>query len=317
MTTGAKFSFKLSERLGSQFSTGESRRWASFRGSLRDPPRKLRGAAFVLEVHEGATPYAESPGAIGVVNVTPHAQPSDVEEAPFHAIVYLARSDFDSAEYLINVTLGEGHLVVARLTVQSDQFPADRPYPYSIDQIDFSGGFQGFVVEFNVARSWDRCIPPHQQPVSLPEKAYARKPSAGISIVVSSVYIDYSMPSGYVSRLICEGHIKPQGSGQDHLKGAECSIEFREYDLRDGRYPKELLSGTFAWNKSTRSFSVELRYRDLDLIGPLAPLFSFGTNDWMHIRMTLLADIAESKLGDQDGEMLLVAARVPKEENEA
>jgi hypothetical protein len=63
------------------------------------------------------------------------------------------------------------------------------------------------------------------------------------------------------------------------------------------------LSGTFAWDKDRRSFSVELRYRDLDLIGPLAPLISFGTSDWMQIRMTLLADIAEIKLGDQHGEI--------------
>jgi len=198
--------------------------------------------------------------------------------------------------------LDEGQLVGARLTVQSEQFPADRPYPY-IDQIDFSSGFQGFVFEFSVQRTSVRRIPSHQQPVSLPEKTYARKPSAGISIAVSSVYIDYSMPGGYVSRLICEGLIKPGGSGQDHLKGAECSIEFSEYDLEDGRYPKESLSGEFRWNKGTRSFSVGLRYRQVDLAGPLASLIFAGTSDWVHIEMTLLTDIAESKLGDLHGEI--------------
>jgi hypothetical protein len=145
-------------------------------------------------------------------------------------------------------------------------------------------------------------IPPHEQPVSLPEKTNATKPSAEISIVVSRVSIDHSMPSGY-SRLFCEGHITP-GTGQDHLKGAECSIEFCEYDLEeDGRYPKEALPGGFSWFKGTRSFSVDLRYRKVDLTGPLASLIFAGTGDSVCIKMTLLADIAECKLGDLFGEI--------------
>ena len=178
-------------------------------------------------------------------------------------------------------------------------------YP-AIEDIDFSGGFQSFVVEFNLTRSLGRSIPPSQRPVRLPEKIHERKPATGISVAVSSVYIDYSMPSGYLSRLTCEGFISPQWpSKQNHLKGSACSIEFTQYSQDDGSYPKESLSGTFTWHKDTRSFSVELNYRGLDLSGPLAPLLSFGANNnWMNIGMTLLADLADSKLGDdQHGEI--------------
>jgi hypothetical protein len=152
---------------------------------------------------------------------------------------------------------------------------------------------------------FENIAPPHQQPVRLPEKTHERRPATEISVGVSSVYIDYSMPSGYLSRLTCDGFISPRGSKQDHLKGSKCYVEFTEYPKdRDGPHPKESLSGTFFWDKGTRSFSVDLHYRDLDLSGPLAPLISFGTSDWVQIEMTLLADIAEIKLGDdQHGEI--------------
>jgi hypothetical protein len=74
-------------------------------------------------MYEGTTynPELHVPeSAIGVVNANPHAQPSDDKEAPFHATVVLARSDFDAALHLINATLDEDHLVVARLEVQSE-----------------------------------------------------------------------------------------------------------------------------------------------------------------------------------------------------
>jgi hypothetical protein len=172
MTRKVYLKIKLSEQRGLQFSTGRSRRWASFRGSLSDSQSRLDGTAFVLELFEGDY-HPEKPGvpeaAIGVVNVTPHAQPSDGQVAPFHAMVCLARSDFDAALHLLDITLGEGHLAGACLTVQSDQFPLLEPNPY-IHKIDLSSGFHGFVCEFSVTRSSGRRIPPHLQPVSLPEK---------------------------------------------------------------------------------------------------------------------------------------------------
>ena len=168
------------------------------------------------------------------------------------------------------------------------------------DNFDYTKDPNSFFI---VSYGFENIALPRQQPVRLPEKNDQRRPTTGISVAVSSVYIDYSMPSGYLSRLTCEGFISPRGSKQDHLKGSECSIEFTEYrkDLefteyredKVGPYPKESLSGTFGWDKRSRSFSVELRYRDLDLIGPLGPLISFGTSDWVHIRMTLVGDIAE------------------------
>lgn len=112
------------------------------------------------------------------------------------------------------------------------------------------------------------------------------------------------MPSGYyVSRLICEGLVSPRGSSQDHLKGAACSIKFREYNLEGDHYPKESSSGEFDWDKRTRSFSVGLRYREVDLGGLLASLIFAGTSDFVRIEMTLLADIAECKLGDLHGKI--------------
>jgi hypothetical protein len=226
MPNRAALVIKLSDRQGLQFTAGKSRRWASFHGSLWNSDSKLNGTAFVLEMYEGTTYNPELPvpeAAIGVVNATPHAQPSDDKEAPFHATVVLARSDFDAALHLINVTLDEDHLVVARLEVQSEQFYAAQYYP-AIENIDLSGGFQGFVVEFNLTRSLVRSIPPFQRPVRLPKKIHERRPATGISVAVSSVYIDYSMPSGYLSRLICDGFIKTERSGQDHLKGSAAPL---------------------------------------------------------------------------------------------
>jgi hypothetical protein len=161
-------SILLSERFGSQVST-ETGRWASFRGSLQNPQGRLAGTAFVLEVFEGnytqgikiqRERYASDldqqwPGpkipesSIGVVNVTPHAQPSDRSEAPFHAMVHLARSDFAAALHLIDVTFDEGQLVSATLAVRSDQFDPEvvrKGYPeLRIEDFDLSVGFQGFI----------------------------------------------------------------------------------------------------------------------------------------------------------------------------
>jgi hypothetical protein len=169
---------------------------------------RLHRTAFFLEVFEGD--YTRGPEtSIGVVNVTPHAQSSDSTKAPFHAMVHLARSDFDAALRLVDVTFDEGQLVSATLDVRSDQFDPEierSGYPVlRIEDIDLSHGFQGFVFGFRVNGTPLQRIPPEQQPVRLPDKTHARKPAATISIVVSSVYIDYSMPSGYVSRLIYEG----------------------------------------------------------------------------------------------------------------
>jgi hypothetical protein len=164
-------SIVLSERSGSQIGT-ESQipgppatvpgRWASFRGSLRNPQCRLDGTAFILEMFEGdyaqgiqreryadlldqQPPRPEIPEtSIGVVNVTPHAQPSDRSEVPFRAMVHLARSDFDAALRLVDVTFDEGQLVCATLTVRSDQFDPEverRGWPVlSIEEIDLSGG---------------------------------------------------------------------------------------------------------------------------------------------------------------------------------
>jgi hypothetical protein len=176
-------SILLSERFGSQVST-ETGRWASFRGSLENPQGGLNGTAFFLEVFEGDYPqkmkmqrerYAslldqqpagpEIPeSSIGVVNVTPHAQPSDFSEAPFRAMVHLARSDFIAALHLIDVTFGEGQLVSATLAVRSDQFDPEivrKWYPeLPIQGFDLSGGFQGFIFEFRVNRTLVQRIPP-------------------------------------------------------------------------------------------------------------------------------------------------------------
>lgn len=334
-------SIVLSERFGSQFSTGSylpgppfttPGRWASFQGSLWNPQRKLDGTAFVLEVFEGdytqetkiqreryeryashlaldqQPPGPEIPEtSIGAVNVTPNAQPSDRSEAPFHATVHLARSDFDAALRLVDVTFDGGHLVVATLTVRSDQVDSEinrSGYPVlCIDEVDLSGGFQGFVFELRINRSVRRT--PEQKPVRLPENTHLRKPAATISIAVSSVYNRYSMPSGHVEVLSCEGLINRGGpSSAGPLKGAECYMTFHEYDLaEDGCYSKESLSGEFHWDKATRSLAVDLRYRKIDLAGPLALLIFAGVSNFVRIEMTLLADLAEFKLSDQRGEI--------------
>jgi hypothetical protein len=299
-------SIVLSERCGAQFST-ETGRWASFRGSLQSSQSSLDGTTFFLEVFEGdygkaiqksrdqdaSHPIPEiAEASIGVVNVTPHAQSSDhskwpAAKAPFHAMVHLAPSDFDAALRLVDVSFDEGQLVSATLTIRSDQsYPEIERSGYPvlrIDDIDLSDGFQGFVFEFRVNRSLVRRIP-----IRLPEKPDAKKPAARISIVVSSVYIDYNMPRGYVGRLICEGHIKSgYGARADQLDGSECSIEFGEYDLADdGLYPKEALSGKFTWHKDVRSLSVDLQYRDVDLTGPLASLIFAGASDFVRVEMT-------------------------------
>jgi hypothetical protein len=113
------------------------------------------------------------------------------------------------------------------------------------------------------------------------------------------------MPSGYVEVFGCEGLISRGGpGGADPLKGAECSITFHEYDLEeDGRYPKESLSGEFQWDKDARSLTVDLRYRKVDLTGPLGLLILAGARDFVRIEMVLLADISEFKLIDQRGEI--------------
>jgi hypothetical protein len=113
------------------------------------------------------------------------------------------------------------------------------------------------------------------------------------------------MPNGYVRDLTCEGHVSGRSLGPaDQLKGAECSMTFREYDLEeDGGYPKESLSGEFHWETNTHSLSVNLRYRKVDLAGPLALLIFAGDRDFVRIEMMLLADIAEFKLSDQQGEI--------------
>jgi hypothetical protein len=218
-------------------------------------------------------------------------------------MIHLARSDFYAAMRLVDVTFDEGQLVSATLSVRSDQFDRERDqigYPvFGIEDIDLSHGFQGFAFAFRVNRTPLKRIPP-EQPVRIPAKTQARKPTAPISIVVSSVYINYSMPSGYVSRLICEGHIKNRA---DQLDGSECSIELLEYDQQDSGYPREALSGNFAWHKDARSLSVDLRYREVDLAGPLGVFIFAGASDLVRIEATLLADIAEFKLGDQHGEI--------------
>jgi hypothetical protein len=55
--------------------------------------------------------------------------------------------------------------------------------------------------------------------------------------------------------------------------------------------------------QDARSLSVHLRYREADLAGPLASLIFAGASDRVRIEATLLADIAEFKLGDQHGEI--------------
>jgi hypothetical protein len=186
-------SIALSERCGARFST-ETGRWASFRGSLQSSQSSLDGTTFYLEVFEGdygkaiqksrdhhaSHPIPEiAETSIGVVNVTPHAQSSDHSEAPFHAMVHLARSDFDATLRLVDVTFDEGRCVFTTLTVRSDQNVFDPKiersgYPvHSIEEIDLSGGFQGFVFEFLVNRPLVRRIP-----IRLPEKTYAKKAAA-------------------------------------------------------------------------------------------------------------------------------------------
>jgi hypothetical protein len=321
-------SILLSERFGSQVST-ETGRWATFRGSLLNPEGKLDGTPFALEIREGnyteamerwASHPAQLPlavkdqlppgpkipeSAIGVVNVTPHAQPSDRAEAPFHAVVHLARSDFAAASRVIDVTFAEGHLVSAALDVRSDQFP-EIEYPVlRLDRVDLSGGFQGFIFEFSVNRLLVQDIRREHRPVRLPKNTYARKPATALSIAVNSVYNRYNLPSGYAEAFGCEGLISHGSPGSaDPLKGAECSIRFHEYELEeDGYYPGEALSGEFKWHKDQRSLTVDLRYRKVDLTGPLALLMFAGANDLVRIEMTLLADIAEFKSSDQHGEV--------------
>ena len=111
------------------------------------------------------------------------------------------------------------------------------------DNFDYTKDLNTFFI---VNYGFENIAPPHQQPVRLPDKTPERRPTTGISVVVSSVYIDYSMPSGYLSRLTCEGFISPRGSKQDALDGSECSIEFTEYPKdRDGPYPKEYCQELF------------------------------------------------------------------------
>jgi hypothetical protein len=314
---------QISERHGSQFSTETGQRWVSFRGSLWNSQSRLDGSEFFVKVFEGNYPYViqqsrqrylsqlrqQPPGpkipetSIGVVNITPHARPSDRFEAPFDGLVFLARSDFDAALRLIDVTLDEGQLVSATLAVRSDQLDQERIY-HPIDEIDLSSGFQGFVFQFCVNRTLGRRIPTKQRPVSLPD-TYARKPATNISVAVHSVYVSYSMPAGYVSDLSCEGSPRFGSRGQfDERDCAACSVTFHEYDRQDdGRYPKESLSGGFAWHKETRSLSINLWYRQADLRGPLAPLIFTNASDSVRIEAVLLTDVAEFKSSDQHGEI--------------
>jgi hypothetical protein len=217
-------------------------------------------------------------------------------------MVCLARSDFEAALRLIDVTFDEGELASAILILRSDQFKHDF---WRIDDVDLSNGFQGFVFELQVNRTLMHRIPRQEQPVNLPEKIYERKPAAGISILIRSIYIDYSMPTGYLSRLSCEGRLKKAfGAPTGQLDGSECSIEFRQYMReRDGLYPKEALSGTFVWYSTARSLSLELYYREADLTGPLAPLIFSSVSDVVRIQVTLLTDIAQLQLDDQHGEI--------------
>jgi hypothetical protein len=98
----------LYARRYSQFSTETARCCASFEGLLWHPQSRLDRRAFVLEVFEGDYQGIGIPEtAIGVVSVTPHAQPSDNSEAPFHAMVHLARSNFDAALRLVDVIFDE------------------------------------------------------------------------------------------------------------------------------------------------------------------------------------------------------------------
>ena len=158
----AELQIKLSEREGSLFTTIQrwregslfttgGRRWVAFRGSLWRSQSRLEGAAFELQLLERDPQEPGAPeAAIGKVELTPHAQPSEFTQAqqpPFHAIVCLARSDFDAALNLVDVTFGEDQLAAAHLTVQSDQFPPpanDFDHPFrDLDRIDLSAGFQG------------------------------------------------------------------------------------------------------------------------------------------------------------------------------
>ena len=85
--------------------------------------------------------------------------------------------------------------------------------------------------------------------------------SQEISVAVSGVYIDYSMPSGYLSRLTCEGFIRPRGSEQEHLKGSECSLSLPNTLWMMVPIPRslcqELLRGIRARDRFQLNFATE------------------------------------------------------------
>lgn len=320
----AEIELLFSERHGSQFSTKIGSRWAAFKGAYKSD-HALDGKTFYLEIYEGNYYEAikknrdqedinrhqrptgpEIPeSSIGVLNVSPNAQTSDRWTESFHAHVLLSRSDFDAALNLVNAALNEGRVVSATLIVRSAQIDPETHFS-RIDDVELSNGFQGFVFEFRVSRTFLKRIPPEQRPVRLPDKITEKKPTTGIVVAVSSVYISYSMPSGYISAFSCEGLLQNKWSRHsvflDNIE-CSCSIRFQEYEQKiGGFYPTEALSGDFSWCKKSRSIEISLRYRAADLTGPLASLAFASKLDSVRIEVTLLADIETFGNGDQCGD---------------
>jgi hypothetical protein len=314
----AKIQLLLSERHGSQFSTEIGRRWVSFKGEYKSE-NKLNGKTFHLEFYEGN--YYEAikksrdqetisrnqqptrseilENSIGVVNVSPNAQISDRWTEPFHAHVLLSRSDFDAALNLIDVTLNEGRVVSVTLNVRSAQIDPEMHFA-RIEDVDLSNGFQGFVFEFCVNRTFLQRIPPELRAVRAGDKATENKSKTTIVIPVSSVYVSYSMPAGWISVLSCEGVLQNQRTNHSvFLDSAKCSINFQEYEAvsRD-LYP----TGDFSWHKNARSLDINLRYRTADLAGPLASLIYAGGGDSVRLDVTLVTDIENFGIDDQYGD---------------
>lgn len=108
------------------------------------------------------------------------------------------------------------------------------------------------------------------------------------------------MPSSCIQNLNGDGRVHARR--KDVIYGAECSLEFREYERDgEGQYPKEAVSGDFSWHRKTRGLWVDLFYRSADLRGPLAQLIHAYPSDELRLRTTLLIDTSDLEKGDCQG----------------